>query len=182
MATKFDIVSQALILMGEAPISSFSEGTSGLVAENLYETTLDGLLTSHRWRFAIGKQEFNRLTASPLDGFKYAYQIPSQLIMLIKVSNNPAYEIYEDKLYTDASKVIADYIYRPDTEKFPPYFIEALAARLAETMSLGITNNLSLREAMGELAARRFAEATHKDAQGRPPSAINRRPFIDVRR
>lgn len=182
MASKFDIVSQALVLIGEAPISSFSEGTAGLVASQMYETTLDGLLTSHRWRFAVGKAAFNQLTETPLNGYRYAYQIPSQLLMLINVRYNPAYEIYEDKLYTDVNSVEADYIYRPEEARFPQYFVEALAARLAETFAIPITNNQTMREAMQELAARRFQEAIFKDSQGRPPSPIQHRPFVDVRR
>ena len=182
MASKFDIVSQALVLIGEAPISSFSEGTAGLVASQLYEVTFDGLLTSHRWRFAVGKSQFNRLTDTPLNSWRYAYQLPSQLLMLVNVKHNPPYEIYEDKLYTDIHKVEADYVYRPDEGSLPQYFVESLAARLAETFAIPITNNQTMREAMRELAERRFQEAIFKDSQGRPPVAIQHRPFVDVRR
>lgn len=182
MATNFDIISQALILIGEAPISSFSEGTAGLVADQMYTITLDGLLTSHRWRFATGKQALNRLTDSPLNDYKYAFQLPSQMLMLINAQHNPRYEIYEDKLYTEMSSISIDYIFRPAESKFPQYFIEALAARLAETFALSITNNQKMREAMGELAGRRFQESIFKDSQGRPPTAIQHRPFVDIRR
>jgi len=181
MATKFDIVSQALLLIGEQPISSFSEGVSGLVASNLYDTTRDSFLTQTRWRFAVGKKQLSQLVATPLNEWKYAYQLPSDMLMPISVYPKARYEIYEDKLYTHQNTIELDYIFRPDEAAFPAYFIEALAARLAEKFAIPITNNQTLREAMQVTAQDSYRSAAYKDAQGRPPQAIKHRPFIQVR-
>ncbi|WP_299083205.1 hypothetical protein [uncultured Paraglaciecola sp.] len=140
------------------------------------------MLTDTRWRFATGKQSLNRLTATPLNEWRYAFQIPDDVLLVIRMYPSQGYEIYEDKIYTNAASVEIDYIFRPLEPAFPAYFVEALAARLAEEIAISVTNNVTLRGEMVELAARRRAEAMHKDAQGRPNVAIQSRPFIDVRR
>lgn len=182
MSSKFDIISQALVLIGESPISSFSEGTAGTVANQLYDITYEGLLTKHRWRFAIGKQALSKLSSTPLNEWKNAFQIPSELLLVIKSYPRTTFEVYEDQIYANVESLSIDYLYKPDEGRLPAYFVEALAARLAEVICIPITNNQSLKESMAELSVRRFNEAAYADSQGRFPSAIQSRPFIDVRR
>tara|TARA_Y100000361_G_scaffold152109_2_gene170821 strand:- start:985 stop:1533 length:549 start_codon:yes stop_codon:yes gene_type:complete len=181
MASKFDIVSQALLLIGESPISSFSEGVAGTVASNLYDTTRDAFLTSTRWRFAVGKQALSRLTDTPLNEYNYAFQLPSNYLMAIGTYPRSRYEIYEDKLYTNSNTVELDYIFRPDESAFPAYFVEALSAHLAERFAIPITNNQTMREAMKSLAVDTYRKAAFIDAQGRTIQAIKHRPYIAVR-
>ena len=51
--SKFDICNKALVLVGANTITSFNESTTeSKVANNLYESTLENLLTRCRWRFA----------------------------------------------------------------------------------------------------------------------------------
>ena len=53
MVSAIQLASNALLLLGHDPISSFTESTAGAqIASNLYETTYESLLTQHRWRFA----------------------------------------------------------------------------------------------------------------------------------
>tara|TARA_R110002020_G_scaffold180877_1_gene375626 strand:- start:364 stop:912 length:549 start_codon:yes stop_codon:yes gene_type:complete len=181
MATKFDIVSQALLLIGESPISSFSEGVSGTVAANLYDTTRDSFLTATRWRFAVGKLKLSRLTDTPLNEYNYAFQLPSDLLMPIGAYPSARYEIYEDKLYSNHSEIELDYIFRPDESAFPAYFVEALAAQLAEKFAIPVTNNQTMRQAMEAHASDSYRKAAFRDAQGRAPQAIKHRPYIAVR-
>jgi len=181
MASKIDIFSQALVLLGEAPISSFDEGVPGVVAGSLYETTRDSLLTSNRWRFAVGKADLSRLTATPLNEWSYAFQLPSNMLMPIQISGTSPYEIFEDKLYTNTPSVQLEYVFSPPEESYPVYFVEALAARLAEVIAVPITNNLSLRDVMSQMASVRISEASFRDAQGRPVTSIVSNPFSRAR-
>jgi len=181
MSSKFDIVSQALLLIGESPISSFSEGVAGVVATNLYDTTRDSFLTATRWRFAVGKAQLSLLTATPQNEWRFAHQLPSNLLMPIGVYPRIRYEIYEDKLYSNQRVVELDYIFRPDEAAFPAYFVEALAAQLAEKFAIPVTNNQTMRESMAAVAADAYRRAAFRDSQGRPSQAIKHAPYIQVR-
>ena len=51
--SKFTISSKALVLVGANTITSFTENTTeSVIANQLYESTLENLLTRCRWRFA----------------------------------------------------------------------------------------------------------------------------------
>ena len=73
--TSIDLASNALLLIGEETISSFTDdSTAALVAANLYELTFESLLTLHPWRFASTQVTLSRLTATPVSEWSYAYR------------------------------------------------------------------------------------------------------------
>ena len=179
--SKEDIVSQALLLIGEAPISSFSEGTGGLVASNMYDTARDDMLTEYRWRFATGKHELSRLTTAPINEWKYAFQMPTDLLLMIRTYPQSKFEVYEDKIYSNSHTLEIDYIFRPDVGSFPAYFVKALSYKLAMEFALSITNNQALSEMMERRYISQIRKAKYNDAQGRTNSAIADRPWINIR-
>lgn len=176
-----DIVSQALVLIGEAPISSLTEGTAGVVASSLYETTKDTLLQKHRWRFATAKASLSRLTATPLNEWTYGFQLPTNLRLILRVYPHTPYEMYEDKIYSNSNTLQIDYLIDPGEGDYPAYFVKALTYRLASEMALGIANNQSLSDAWYDKSIVAISEAMHMDSQGRPNQAIHHRPLINVR-
>ena len=51
--SKFDICNKAMVLVGANTISSFTQNTTeSKVAGQLYESTLENLITRCRWRFS----------------------------------------------------------------------------------------------------------------------------------
>ena len=77
MASDIDIASNALILIGDNPISSFTEpGAGATAAANLYPVTYEQLLSEHPWTFALKEQKLNQLSQQPdaLTNWRYAYQ------------------------------------------------------------------------------------------------------------
>lgn len=180
MASKIGIINHSLILIGESPITSLSSAV-GTVAETVYDTTLESMLTDHRWRFAVKKVALVAASGSPLNEWTNHFTLPSDMLMLIRTYPNSVYEIYEDKLATNNNSVAVDYVFNPGETKYPEYFVKALAHQLASDMALSVTNDKTLEQRMAQKAEMAVAKAKHKDSQGRPSSAIQRRPYIDVR-
>ena len=182
MASDIDIASNALLRIGANPISSFTEGgAEGTVADNLYEPTIRDLFTKARWRFASAKRQLARLTATPLNEFKYAYQLPSDMLYMYRVYPYADYEIVSDKLYSDETEVYIDYIYRPDESKWPAYFQLLAEYKLASEFALSITDNRALNELYETKAMMQLRAARHADSQGRPVDGIQRFKYVDVR-
>ena len=112
MATSaVNIASNALVLIGDSPISALNESP---VANALYDQSYKSLLSIHRWRFATKKAQLAQLATAPQNEFSYQYQLPADLIYLIKPLNRQDYEIYGDKFYTNSSSVDIDYIFHVD--------------------------------------------------------------------
>ena len=182
MATDIDICSNAFIRLGAPPISSFTEGgAQGIAANNLYEPTLRALLTEHRWRFAAAKRTLARLTASPLNDWEYAFQLPSDLLVLYRVHPDVDYQVFEDKIYANVDAMDVDYLTRPAESIFPAYFQLALEFRLASEFALLVTSNRSIAETMELKATEQLRKARFADSQQSPAVAVQSFDYLTVR-
>ena len=76
--SKFDICNKALVLVGANTISSFTQNTTeSKVANQLYESTLENLLTRCRWRFASKQAQLSKNTANPDARYDSSYALPN---------------------------------------------------------------------------------------------------------
>lgn len=175
------LASNALILLGAEPISSFTDGSTGAtIASNLYENSYLSLLTSHRWRFSVKQEKLARLTGDTGNSFTYMYQLPSDCMYLIQVDTF-TYEVYEDKLYCNVTEVLADYVFRVDEDRLPPYFSKMFEFYLASQFAVALTGDLEKAELfstfyMNELKRAKFADSTQT-----PQVSFVDSPYISIR-
>jgi|TARA_R110000787_G_scaffold118710_3_gene229566 hypothetical protein len=182
--TSIDLASNALLLIGEETISSFTnDTTAALVAANLYDLTYESLLTLHPWRFASTQIVLSRLTSTPVSTWKYAYQLPADFLVAQHVDNSTdMYQIYTDKLYSDNTTITLDYTFKPDESFLPAYFSELLEYRLASLFAIPITESTTKAEYYASLAARQLTKAKTIDSQMSPSSApAGNSPLINAR-
>lgn len=182
VASAIKINSNALIMLGHSPISSFDDAGSGAqVASNLYETTLRAMLEDHRWRFATKKVALARLASTPDNEFTYQFQLPTDLIKFIKIYETGNYEIYGDKVYTNRTTCNIDYVFRIDETFFKPSFTKALEFFLAAQYAIPVTGNSTRMQEYTRLYEAQLRRAKHTDSSERPNTGIVDSPFTDVR-
>jgi len=176
------ICSNALILLGHPPISSFDEPGAGAQASaNLYEQSYLNLLTTHRWRFATKKAQLARLTAEPLNGYKYQFQLPSDLLYLIKKEEGFQYEVYGDKLHSNNSVESIDYLYRVNEDNLPPYFIKTVEFFMASQMAIPVVGNTSRADYYYQAYEMQLKRAKFADSTQRPGDTFTQSPYVQVR-
>lgn len=181
------LCSRALIKLGAATIASFDEGTAeSEVAVNLYPFIRDALLSSHPWNFATGQATLPRLAAQPVADFAHAYQLPADFLRALSAGiggsgQGLVYRIAESRLHTDAEQVVLTYVFRPDELSFPPFFDQALIARLAAEFCIPLTESTSRAEMLYRLSEDEFRRAKLVDGQQDIPSAITHFPLVEVR-
>lgn len=181
-ASAIKINSNALILLGHTPIATFTDPGSGAqVASNLYETSLTAMLSDHRWRFATKKVQLARLTATPDNEYAYQFQIPSDLITLIRIIETSRYEIYGDKIYCNSTTCNIDYVARVDETYFTPSFTKALEFFLAAQYAIPVTGNSTRAAEYNSMYEAQLRRAKHTDSAERPNIGIQDSPFTDVR-
>lgn len=183
MATSaISICSNALILLGDRPISSFNDpGAGAQTASNLYESSYINLLSMHRWRFATNKAQLSRLTASPLNEWQYQYQIPTDSVAIITVYPVDDYEIYEDKIYANNSSLSIDYVYRVDESKLPLWFAKTMEYYLAMQFAIPVTGNSTRLGEMQQLWTQQLRSAKNIDSTIRPNTGVFDSPFTFIR-
>ena len=187
--TPLDICSRALILIGAEPISSFDDGTTeSTVAVNMYEDVVQAALVNSRWRFATNQKIVNRLTDAPTGRYDYAYQLPSDMIMLHGATVNGnliEYQVYGDKLFADTTEtdtVIVDYSFRASEVDFPSYFTLAVEFSLAIIFATSIARDASLASLMTERAESSMAKARSLDSQQQTTRKLETSRFLTARR
>lgn len=184
MASKIDLVSSALVLIGDTPINSLTGNSRAQqVANALYNNIVQNELSKHRWGFARKKAQLALTTETPVDSeYRSIYQLPTDMITLIKVYPNQNYQILGDKLYTNTSSALyCDYIQNAPESLWPPYFAKLIEYALAVDFATSIRDSGSIQGNMSALYENASRMARYTDSQQHPQTPIQRRPFIDVR-
>lgn len=199
--TDVSICSDALVLLGAAPISSFADGTDIATAcELLYPDLRDSLLSRYPWSWSYQKTQIARLGITPDNQYKYAYQLPGDMLSGVRAlfadsSTDQApvrygWEIYGDQLYTNLETVYIDYQSTVLEDKMPAYFVRLLRTALAAELGIVVTDQLSKTDYFTALSfgtpgengrGGLFREAMNVDSRGNPPQVIEDYSLIDVR-
>jgi len=144
--TKLDICNIALLRLGQPAIVTIDEDTASAQAlRNAWAHCLESFLLESKWNFSTTTANLSRLSGTPLTGFIYRYQLPSDFITVVTVNFNAGtqegrWKIQGDQLHTDDETVTLEYVFRfADTGQFPAMICEALAlliaSRCAETLT-----------------------------------------------
>jgi hypothetical protein len=167
MASEVGICNAALINLGEATILSLTEDTKpARLCNQRYAALRDAVLRSANWNFAIERAELALLTTAPEFEFTAAFQLPTDLIRVIKTDNDDyTYRREGSKLLCNRSSVKIQYIKQvTDPNEFDALFIEALAARIAMDLAKPLTDDVGTYEAMARLYESKMVEAKSADA------------------
>jgi len=199
--TDLSICSDALILLGAAPLSSFTEGTDAAQAcDRLYPDLRDSLLSRYPFSWSYIKVQLGRLSTTPINEFKYSYGLPGNMLSGVQAvfetssTNqqpiNDGWEIYGQELYTNLESVYIDYQESVDESKMPHYFVQLLRTSLASELAITITDQTTKADYFRTLAfgtpgengrGGLFREAVNIDSRGRLPQIIEDYALIAVR-
>lgn len=185
MASKIDLISNALILIGDTPINSLTGGSRReTVANNLYDNIVQNELTKHRWGFARRQEQMSRLTDVPVNPNQWAtiYQLPTDLLFLVTVSPDSNYQIYGDKVYSNSDGALfADYIANTPENEWPVYFAKMIEYALAMDFAASIRDSSAARGEMAAAYVNASRMARFTDSQQYPTQQVRSNPFTNVR-
>ena len=186
--SKFDICNKAMVLVGANIISSFTQNTTeSKVASQLYEATLENLITRCRWRFASKQSQLSKNTTNPDARYESSYALPNDALVIhtVTVADDVIkYDRYGQNLFTDTTSsdiVIADYTFQPSESDFPPYFKQTLVFELASLFAGAIARNDQLSELYHKRAIAQLAIAKGLDAQAQTTRRMEVERFRNVR-
>lgn len=198
--TSLSICSDALLMLGAKPISSFDEGTDeASVANRLYPDIRDQALLMYPWSFSFKKTSIARLITTPTNEYRYEYQLPGDRLTspravydsnAVGIPPRKEYRIIGDKLLTDYEQVYIDYQYAVPEYDMPSYFVQLLKYMMSWHLALPITDQTEKSQYWQGVAVGSpsdngrggyLRQAMNIDGQGNPTNAINDFSLIAVR-
>ena len=181
-ASDIALASNAMLLLGANTISSFTDGSSeAQVASNLYEHSYKFILASHRWRFAVKQEKLARLTKKPEAVYDYQFQLPTDLLYLIRPIDSQRYEVYGDKIYSNSAEMVIEFVYTVDAGLLPSYFAKAMEYYLAFQFAVPITGDLAKASFFEEQYNKAIIKAKFLDSSARPNQPFRNNRYTDVR-
>jgi hypothetical protein len=191
MASQTDICNLALIRLGSLPILSIDDTDKRAVAvRGVWGQVVDIVLRDHPWNFAVRRAKLARLSAAPLFGYAYAYQLPAEQLRVLGLLNvdtglmDPTlgFEIEGQTLVTDQASASIKYVERVTaTGRFDPRFCSALASRLAAEVALHLTGSPAVKKQMMDEYVYELSTARSIDAQENPPEVYREDSWMDAR-
>ena len=182
-ASEASITNLGLTLLGARTITSLDDDTTeARVALVHYEAARDALLEAREWTFAVKRQTLPKLSEPPDWGYGAAFLLPADLIRLLEVRSDTSGAVHsvrnansldwrreENTVLTDAEVIRIRYLSRiTDPTRFSSTFVQALGARMAVEMCLGITQSPKMLENVSVMYAAKMTEAATMDGmQGR---------------
>ena len=185
MAEKIKLISNALILIGDLPVTSLSGNSRAeTVANNLYDNIVQNEISKYRWGFATRRAQLALTAEVPIGNeFQNSFKLPPDLLVLTKIDSSANYKMYGDKIHMNSTgPVYAEYVANVREGDWPVYFAKMIEYALAMDFAPSIRDSAASMDANARqyLNASRMARFT--DSQQYPVEPLRSRPFIDVRR
>jgi hypothetical protein len=198
--TDIRICSDALLMLGGKAISSFNEGTSASnTCDRLYPGVKYSTLQAYPWSFSFKKVQLAQTINTPINQYRYEYQLPSDRLGAIRRAYNSKaigvgtfndWVIQGDKLLTNEITVVIDYQYAPTESEMPAYFVQLLKYMMAWHLADPITDQVSKTQYWQQVAVGSpgennrggyFRTAMVVDGQGNTTQSFEDFSLIEVR-
>lgn len=146
----------------------------------VFDSTIRELGRDHEWNCLRMRQDIPQLTATPDFGYDFQYQLPGELIRLLRLNGRDIqdvtdlYDIEGRKLLTNATSAKIQYIgYTADTTIYDSLFVEALAMKLAGKLATIIRQD----EALGQALKQEYLQVTLPRARKVDGNERNKAPY-----
>lgn len=170
--SKESIVSNAITLLGHAPIVSFEGGDQLVVAaEQAFDLLYPSVLAENNWRFAAQIQQLSQSVETPPSPWKTIYLLPAGWLKTIRVYPQIyVWEIYENsKIYAQfQGEFWMEYIFQPDISKLPAHFIKYFVYEIAAYLALSNAQKMEYYSALEAKRTTAYALCAAVEAQNRP--------------
>lgn len=203
MRDKLGLINSALAAFAATPLQAVSSDTpAGQAADLAYESTVDACLGCYPWSFAKKTVPLARLDETPVNGYPFVFQMPSERLSLpLKLLRDPrdpdtpykSWTVEGGQVFADDEPLWGVFVFRVDPEDWPPVFVQAVIYALAAALVVPISGNPGDNaEAMRRLAFGTQAEnmrggwlgqAMQADARNQPSRVLglNDNPLASLR-
>lgn len=170
--TKVQIISNAISLLGHAPIASLIDGDQMVVAaEQAFDMLYPAVLAQNNWRFATQIQQLSMSIEVPPKPWGAIYLLPAGWLKTIRVYPNIyVWDIYENsKIYAAYNgEFWMEYVFSPDISKLPAHFVQYFVYEIAAYLALSSAERPDYYAPLEAKRVSAYAMCAAVEAQNRP--------------
>jgi len=186
MTSSVSICSNALMMLGGAPFSSFDEAKPHVrVAASLYPSVRDDVLRLHSWNCATDRVLLAPLANAPAFDFAYQFQLPGDWLRTLQVgqkSDPIEYRMERQRILADVTVLPLVYCFRNTVEDtWSTNLIHVMELAMAAKMAYAVTASSSIRDSYRDEFARELKVAKAIDGQDDPPEEFAAGTFLESR-
>lgn len=186
MTSMISICSNAIVMLGGDPISSFSEPNDHARAcSNLYPSVRDTILRAHPWNCATKREIFAPLTTKPPFDFLYQFQLPGDWIRNIQIGRKGEsipFRHEGNRILADVTALPIVYLFRNiDEGTWSTNLIHVMELAMAAKIAYSVTGSISMRDSVREELKTELKIAKAIDGQDDPPEEFEEGTFAESR-
>ena len=185
-ATPVSICSNALLMLGDNPISSFDEtGDRVRLAANLWPMVRDYVLRRHPWNCAIKRVALNPDEDAPAFDYSRQFTLPGDCLRVLSTGlerTRQPYKLEGGKILSDSALISLRYIFRNENAAtYDALLVWGLTQAMRAVLAYGTTASVNF-EQQCEVAMRDvLRQARAVDGQEDEPDALDHSPLMDAR-
>lgn len=185
-ATPVSICSNALLMLGDKPISSFEDGTDrSRLAANLWGSLRDYVLRRHPWNCATKRVVLAPDVTPPAFEFSAQFSLPSDFLRVQSVGllgEKPRYKIEGRKILMDGTICSLIYTFRNEVPAtWDAMLIHAMTQVMRAVFAYPITQSGSMEQLAESVLDPILRQARSVDGQEDPNDALDDAPLYAAR-
>ena len=184
------ICSNALLMIGQRPISSLTDSTgtlgdSVLLAANLWPMVRAAVLRSHPWNSAMKRVTLAPDTVAPAFDWSYAFTLPGDCLRVWTIGTDneaPEWFVENGKILLDDAICYLRYMFdNTDATTYDSMLTLAMTSGMAAAMAYAVTKSQTQQDAMIKLHQFHLKQARTVDGQEGTGENSPDSPLITVR-
>lgn len=187
MTSAVSICSNALLLLGDKPISDFSENNDRTrIVSNIYEYKRDKVLRLNDWKCAIKRVILSPDSTEPDFEWGWRFALPADWLRTLSVGETRGMQDdYEQEgrfILMQRNACYLRYIYRNEDEStWDPLLIDAMTQVMVAALAYPITKSTSKQATEEEIVRDVLKTARAVDAVDNPPEQLGDFPMLENR-
>ena len=187
-ASTVSICSNALLLLGDKPISDFSENNDRTrIVSNIYSYKRDRVLRLHPWNCATKRVILSPTTEPPNFGWSYQFILPGDWLRTLSVGLEGAPEDFASEVDNSGNKVILmnnkvcrlRYIWRNDVESsWDSLLVDVMTQIMVAALTYPITRSTTKQATEEEIVKAVLKTSRTVDGQEETPQTLGDFPLL----
>lgn len=152
--SKTSIATAAALKLGQEPIRSITDldDDNAILINARFDYCLNSVLRMHDWSSCKQRVILTPTTNTPVFEYQYEFQLPSDLVKILRVSsegNNVHYEIQQKTINSDLATIQLEYLaYPTDISRMDYLLAEAVASYIAYELAYKVNTDTAFKNSL----------------------------------